>query len=89
MILVQTSPALQCKCSPIILLNLRRWHVVKSGLAINMPSSEHLNGLETQCAGVLAEVDQLQLPTAAAYVDLALRGLKDVNAAGPSGGTAF
>lgn len=54
-----------------------------------MPSSEHLNGLETQCAGVLAEVDQLQLPTAAAYVDLALRGLKDVNAAGPSGGTAF
>jgi hypothetical protein len=54
-----------------------------------MPSSEHLNELEKQLAGVLAELDQLQLPTVAVHVDLALRRLEDVIAASATGGTAF
>jgi hypothetical protein len=54
-----------------------------------MPSSEHLNELEKQLAGVLAELDQLQLPTVAVHVDLALRRLEDVIAASTTGGTAF
>lgn len=51
-----------------------------------MPSSEHLNEPEKQLAGVLAEFDQLQLPTAAVHVDLALPRLEDVIA---SSATAF
>lgn len=46
-----------------------------------MPSSEDLNKLERQLAGVLTELDQLQLPTVAVHVDLALRRLEDVIAA--------
>lgn len=49
-----------------------------------MPSLEHLNELEKQLAGVLAELDQLQLPTVAVHVDLALRRLEDVIAASAS-----
>lgn len=43
-----------------------------------MPSLEHLNELEKKLAAVLAELDQLQLPTVAVHVDLALRRLEDV-----------